>query len=326
MSHTDPAPARKTSRVGLYGPFVLAGIVIIVWSAGWLWARGEAERRVDQAAARWRAAGGELSWARRDVHGYPFRLDVDFTDLRVSDPSGWGLATPTLKTEMAVFAGDRLMIVVPNGASVTRPRSGTVRITARVLRASLAGWDRQPPRISIEGMDLTFAPFPGAKPLPITEAREFQFHTRAGPNDQGEFALQLIQAKARPDDLLGRISDGGRIDLDADMVFSHASRVRGGGWPAAVRAWSQAGGALTVQRVRAQAAGAVFESRAGTLGVQPDGHVAGSLTATLSQAAASPPPANAPAPQPRGPRVTLAFTAGKMSLDGVVLDSAPRVF
>ena len=52
----DPEPARKSSRMGLYGPFLLALVVSIVWSGMWIWLRGETIRQMDATAAALKSA------------------------------------------------------------------------------------------------------------------------------------------------------------------------------------------------------------------------------------------------------------------------------
>ena len=62
MSLPDPTPPRKLSRLGLYLPFGLLLVLVLGWSAAWVWARGEAARRIDLGAAALRDAGYEIGW------------------------------------------------------------------------------------------------------------------------------------------------------------------------------------------------------------------------------------------------------------------------
>ena len=61
MSLPDPAPPRKLSRLGLYIPFGLLLVFIVVISVAWILARGEAVKRMD--------AGAEMHGRECGLHG-----------------------------------------------------------------------------------------------------------------------------------------------------------------------------------------------------------------------------------------------------------------
>ena len=81
MTHSEAAAPRKPRRLGFYAPFVALALVVAGWSGAWLWLMARPSRRLDAARrpARGRLAG--RLGATGHVGGYPFRLDVDFTDL-----------------------------------------------------------------------------------------------------------------------------------------------------------------------------------------------------------------------------------------------------
>ena len=165
------AAPRKPRRLGLYGPFLVLLAFALAWSAGWLWLRAETLRRLDGARTSMIGTGRNLSWASRAVTGFPFRLDVNLTNLRLREPSGWGLAFPTLNAEALVFAPTRWVAVAPDGAAFTRPAGGQVIVGAKVLRASVSKLNAHPPRISVEGIGLTFTAAPGAEPFFVSAAQ-----------------------------------------------------------------------------------------------------------------------------------------------------------
>ena len=49
MSLPDTTPPRKPRRLGLWLPFVGLALIIVAWSAAWVWMRGEAAKRMDAA-------------------------------------------------------------------------------------------------------------------------------------------------------------------------------------------------------------------------------------------------------------------------------------
>jgi hypothetical protein len=345
---TSPAlAAPRARRLGLYGPFIALAMAVIAWSAVWLWLSGEVARRLDETRALAARTGHHLDWRARSIHGYPFRLDVDFADIVFHDPSGWGVAAPSLKTEAFAYAPGHWVAVAPMGLTLTRPAGGDVKVglgKAGALRASLSERSAHPARFSLEGIDLSFTPAPGAAPFLIQAAKTVNFHIKSGPDDQGAFYLALDQAEPRPGSLLSRIAAGGRLNLVADGLYSHASALTGAAWAPAVNAWSAAGGEVTVRQFRLQPGAAILEAgKGGVIGVGPDGRWRGELPATLTDAprtlsvmalagATTPEAARLAtmvvAASSPGPRVagTLNFMAGRALLGPVALGPAPKVY
>jgi hypothetical protein len=276
-THSEAARPRKPRRLGLVIPWGMAAALAIGWSLAWLWLMGETERRMDAGAASLRAAGWHVAWSARHVGGYPFRLDVDLTDLALADPSGWAIAAPAVKSEAYAFAPTHWVFFVPGGLGFARPRDGAIQVTARVLRGSVAGWDESPPRIALEGDDLTFTPAPGATPLWFSAARNLQFYTRPGPNDQGAAYLEIDGGRAMPANWLDKLGDGGPVSLKGDVILSHVSAFHGGDWRAAVTAWTRGGGAVDIGHFVLTAGSLTFSSRAGAFAVGDDGRLVGQL-------------------------------------------------
>ena len=72
-------------------------------SSCWYWLRAEALRRLDEGRVALTEAGFTLDWKDRRVSGFPFRLDAEFTDVRLGEPSGWRLSAPSLKAEAYAY-------------------------------------------------------------------------------------------------------------------------------------------------------------------------------------------------------------------------------
>ena len=88
MSLPDPAPPRKLSRLGLYGPIAALVILVAGFSGVWLWAKGETERQIDTGVARLKSAGYEIAWKDRTISGYPFRLNVSLNEPTIRQTPG----------------------------------------------------------------------------------------------------------------------------------------------------------------------------------------------------------------------------------------------
>ncbi len=284
MTHTDAAPSRKARRRGLITPFVLLLAFASAWCVGWFWLRGQAEQRMDTAAASLKSRGYDLSWSARTFSGFPFRLDITLADARVAEPSGWALRIPELKGEAMIYDLDHWVAVAPRGALLTRPDDGgDVAIAGKALRASLAGFDQYPPRISIEGAGLVFSTAPNARPFPLQTAQSMQLHLRPGPDDQGAILFKAEGARVNFTGLLGRIAQQNTADMILDARLSRVSHLRGKNWADAVRDWGVAGGAITMHDARITAGEAEGTAKSGALTVDANGRLQGALDVALKE-------------------------------------------
>jgi hypothetical protein len=314
MTLPEKPPSRKLSRLGLYAPFLALLAAVAAWAIGWSLMRAAVFRHMDAAASDLARTGYRVDWTSRSISGFPFRLDLDIAGPRLRETSGWGLSAPRLKAEAYVFAADHWVIVAPDGVVLTRRVGGPVTVGATALRASLSDAGAHPPRLSVEGLGLTFAPAPGAAPFAFSDAAELHLHAKAGPDDQGAFYLELDRARPAHPGVLADVAAGAPVTLIADAIYSHAAALAGEGFTGALRDWTAAGGGLTLRRLSVEAGAVAADSRAGALTIGPDGRLRGSLKVELR----------------RGPRLLEAMTrrgivgAGPSSLAEAIMDAHAR--
>jgi len=346
MSVPDPTAPRKPSRIRLFLALGLFLLVVLGWTAVWIWARGEARTRMDAAVETLRKAGYEVSWKDRGIGGYPFRLNVTLTEARVRDRSGWALAAPLLEGQAFMHAPNLWVVAAPQGLTFTRPVGGPVRVSGKLIRASLSHLTNTPPNLSFEGVGLTFEPTAGAQPFGLHAADRVEFHLRQAPSEVGDEAgvwLAVKNGKAQLSGLLGRIAGDKPISIEWDGRMSKISAFRGADWPDAVRNWTRAGGRMDVKRGGLTAGDALIGVNSGALSVGSDGRATGVLDVSLRQApraldamsdtGAIPPDRAAAASavaQARQTgdlaRATLNFEAGQTTLGPVAISPAPKVY
>jgi hypothetical protein len=344
MSLPDPAPPRKFRRLGLWLPFAALGLIIVGWSAAWIWARGQVESRMDAAVQALGQAGYQLSWKDRTVGGYPFRMDVTLTEPRVREPSGWALEAPRIEGEAPMHALGDWLVAAPEGITFVRPIGGPVAVKGQLIRASLTHMNQRPPSFSFEGVKLTFAPQAGAQPFALSAADRVEFHLRAGPDDEGGVFARVDNGKAQLSGLFARVADGKPISMVWNSTLSKMSAFDGADWPQAVRHWSDAGGLMTVRDTSKLTAGdALVAVKSGTLGASRDGLLQGVMEVGLRQAPQAlgvmaqtgvvpPTAANAASAvatahqEGDAAHATLNFEAGQTTLGPVALGPAPRVY
>jgi hypothetical protein len=344
MSVPDPNPPRKFRRLGLWLPFAALALLIAGWSAAWVWARGQAATRMDAAALALNQAGYPVTWKERVIGGYPFRLDVTLTEARVSEPSGWALEAPRIEGEAFMHSLGNWLIAAPEGITFVRPKGGAVAVRGQLVRASLTHMGENPPSFSFEGVKLAFAPRAGAQPFALSSADRVEFHTRAGPDDQGGVFAKVDNGKAQLSGLFARVAGDKPVSIVWNSTLSKMSAFTGKSWPEAVRHWSDAGGRMTVREAGITAGDAVLGANAGSLGVGGDGRLNGALDVTLRQApralgamrdtgviqpdAAQAATVVAQARQGAGDaaQATITFQAGRTTLGPVALGPAPKIY
>jgi hypothetical protein len=339
MTLPDRGPRRQPGRIGLYGPFLLLLLFAIGWSGAWLWLRANVEQGLDESRAGLARAGYELAWRELAVSGYPFRLDVDVRGATLRAPSGWRLDAPLIKSETTVLAPGHFVFEVPGDLALTRRNGDVVSLRFKLLHASLSRADAHPPRISVESIT---AP-PKANPLFFTTADEIHLHSRAGPDAQGAFYLEVDGANASLPGLLGRIAEEKPVTLIAEGIVSHADDLSLLDWRASVERWRRDGGSLDLRSLKLLAGSALLDARPGRLTVDADGALNGSLTVTLREAPralAAMARTGLIAPQAavaagtvigaarQGPEavVTLDFQAGQTTLGPAAIAPAPKVY
>jgi len=344
MSVPDPDPPRKHRRLGLWLPFAALGLLIVGWSATWVWARGQVASGLDAAARTLGPAGYQLAWKDRSIGGYPFRLDVTLTEPRLRDASGWALEAPRIEAEAFMHAPGNWLIAAPEGITFVRPLGGPVDVKGQLVRASLTHLGQRPPSFSFEGVKLTFSPEAGAQPFALTAAERVEFHLRAGPDDEGGVFARVDGGRARLSGLFARVAGDKPIAIVWNATLSKMSAFTGPTWAEAVRHWTGAGGRMTVRQAGITAGDAVLGANSGTLGVAGDGRLSGVLDVTLRQAprglaamsdtgvispeAASSATVVAQARQGAGDaaQATINFQAGRTTLGPVALGAAPKVY
>jgi len=346
MSVPDPTAPRKLSRLRLYITFGIALAAIIAWTAAWVWARSEVKARLDAGAEALRSAGYEVAWKERTISGYPFRLDVTLTEARVRDRSGWALEAPRLEAEAFMHAPTTWILAAPDGLTFVRPVGGPVRVTGKLIRASLSHFTNTPPNVSFEGVGLAFQPAAGAQPFGLQAAERVEFHLRQAPSevgDEGGVWLSVKDGKARLSGLLGRIAGEKPISIEWDGRMSKISAFHGRDWPSAVRNWIAAGGQMNVKRGGLTAGDALIGVNSGVLRVGSDGRALGVLDVSLRQAprALNAMGSTGTIPQERAEaavavatarqegdvaRATLNFEAGQTTLGPVAIAPAPKVY
>ena len=277
-----PAP-RKRLRLGLWIPLLIALLLAVGWSVAWRMAAQEVERRLDEGVQTLAARGVAAEWSERRLSGYPFRLNVTLTDLRVTS-GGWGLRIPDFEAQAFLHAPRSWLTAAPEGLTLFRPEGGGLEVRGDRLLSSLVLPSAGPPRLSIEGLGLVFTPAPGARPFALTSAARLELHVRPGPEDKAAVFLRLQDGTPTPGRLLADIGGGASIAATAEGRLERASRLRGADLSGALGAWGVAGGKLEILQAGLTAGETRRSLTSPDLSAGADGRFRGSLRLTAARA------------------------------------------
>lgn len=278
-------PSRARSRAWLIAPVLLVAGAAALWSGWWFTARSRLLTELDRAAEAHRADGRTVEWSARRVEGFPYRFKLVFNGLRLASPSGWAIEAPRFEAQANAYRLTQWVGVAPQGLTLVRPAAGPVRIEGRVLRASVAGVGRTPPRVSVEGVDLRFTPAPGAEPFFLAGVERFEAHVRPTPDsrDTASVLLRVRGGQPRPAGVMSFISGARPADFVWDSRVTAVGELGGEDWSAAVRRWMRAGGRLEVVSATLQAGELRAQTTGGVLSAGLDGRLRGRLVIALNK-------------------------------------------
>jgi len=285
MTLPDPAaPIKRPKWRWLFIPYAIVVTAVLGWSILWLEIRNQTALAMDRVQVQARAHGLDLDWQDRSIGGYPFRIEVTLTNFQAGEPSGWRLAAPAMKAIANAYDLQHWVVAASDGVDLARPGAGATHVTGTAIRASWVGKGDAAPRIVVEGIGLTFAAAPGAKPFPLASAGHAEIFTRTEPDGRMDAGLLLTDAQPR-------LSSPGAPSLLADMtnnrpfallwqgVISHPDAFRGASAAEAAQAWAGAGGAITTVRGGMSAGPRGLGVAPGTLSLAPDGRLNGQVKA-----------------------------------------------
>jgi hypothetical protein len=287
MTMPDAVPRGKPPRRwGLFAPYILLLAAIAAWSVFWLVLRSQLEEGLVRQARDLRTSGYEASWKAMKIGGYPFRLEVELTDLKIAEPSGWGVAAPTLQAEANAYAPKTWVFVAPAGLTLYRPAIGGVVMTGQAIRASYSDVG-EGPRIAFQGDRLVFATptARGTEPFAFTAIDRVDFHLRPAAGDTAQFALTLDGAQTRRAGIFAQIAPLAPLSMTLETELTKASGFAGRDWSTQVRAWTAQGGQANVHQLLVAIGNVSLSAQGGPLTVEADGRLHGSLALQLRQGA-----------------------------------------
>ncbi|MBH0237202.1 DUF2125 domain-containing protein [Methylobrevis albus] len=262
------------NKVIILGVAVIA--VVALWSWGWTVVRDRAVTELDRAVADLAARGGSFACAERDTGGWPFRLDLDCRQPRLTLPDGTGITAARLLVTGVIDDWRLVVASVEGPLQVAAPDGSAVDASFARLQLSLRHDGRRPERLSAaaDALSLDVVPPGGDTALPAVglDAAYAEVHVRAGAAPDSLDAATLLRAATL--DVAGRGSLPDAADLRASAVIGAVGPLAVG--PAA---WRDAGGSIDITSLDFTMAPTTI-SGGGRLGIDGDGRLEGQIDLT----------------------------------------------
>ena len=231
---------KYSSRFWLYAPTGLFLTLAIAMMIHWWLAAGALEKRLAALKGHQAMPGVTLDWTTVQVGGFPFRLDTDFTNFRVTGAGAHGPAEWTAERFAAhaltygpgkiVYEAAGRQRVAWTGADASRHAAyflpGSMRASSLADQQGLARFD-------LDIVDMAASDFAFTR---------FQFHTRRGPT-----GLDLM---VKTDSLADKKLVNFQVYATLSKAETLAPLLRGEmSWPAANAAWQAQGGKASLSQI-----------------------------------------------------------------------------
>ena len=242
-----PAPARRRSRLGLYGPFAALLLLAVMWSIAWFVIRARTADGIDGWIGREAAAGRRWTCQDRAIAGFPFRIEVTCANLSLE------------RTDVtAAFGRVTIVSQVYRPAHVIAEAAGPLRLAAggtvvdgewARLRASVitnaAGLDRAAFQVDAPKVNLSL---PNGDRLALA-SRELESHLRPSPTRPEAWDFSLAARGAAIPNLDALIGGTEPADLEAVLDITQAAVLPARPLAQEFERWRVAGGQVHLNRL-----------------------------------------------------------------------------
>lgn len=233
-----------SSRLWLYAPFLLI-LVLAAWvMTHWVLSANALEKKLAAAKGAAVVPGIAVDWTSVTMGGFPFRIDANFTNLRISGagahgPFSW--RTGQFAMHSLAYGGARIVYEAAGPQQLTwTAKDGeghTLDFTPGSLHASSITDPRGLTRFDLDIVNLGSAG--------ITAGR-FQFHMRREAETlKAMLQAETVRGSGIDQKLVQAYVDLNRLDMLAPLLEGQAS------WPVATAQWRSSGGRATVSQTSA---------------------------------------------------------------------------
>jgi len=237
-----------SNRIFLYGPLMLLLLIAVAVMVWWKIVASSFDERLAAANGREIMPGVRMSYASKDMEGFPFRVDsvMEGFTLQVQTRTGplvwraehFAIHALTYGRDQQVFeaAGTQTLWWTDSGGEHHRWTfvPGPLRASAILAHGRLSRFD-------LDAVAIASAEF---------SATRLQFHLRQAPDrDALEFVMTGDNLRRT---IGGQTSTAQDLSIEGNVAPGHPVAALLGGevdWRSAAEAWRQRGGTLSIERI-----------------------------------------------------------------------------
>lgn len=248
----EQTPAQRHSRKGLFIPFIIVGIALVLWTGWWFYLTHEVKSQMASRLDQLRASGWSVEYDRIATSGWPAHARIALKNADIRAPSGHGILAPDLAAEATSYNPTRWVIGAQDGLTLIRADKGETTISAEAIRMSVTGLRQRWPNVAMEMVKPVFTPVGDALPFPLADAALIQLYMRphltsdASARDNVDVLFRLVQARGRSGGPVEGFAQSGELTLQVEAVVEQAMALRQPATEAGLLSgWTAAGGRFT---------------------------------------------------------------------------------
>ncbi len=282
----------RKSRLGLYVPFGLLALVILGWSALWLYGRHRTAQEMDLFMARQAGLGRVWNCPDRSISGYPFRIEIrcakpTFQQVeeagRLPTTGSLGALTAIATTAGALTMG-HVILEFASPLRVVREGASDMTVNWESARSSVSGSLSRLDRASLEVVKPEVIVTAAGSEVFRSKADKLDLHLReASGQPAGTFDVALALVNSATPLLDGLMGNADPFNASFDGRIFGLTTIDRRDWKATLDTWRTTGGVMRVERL-ALAKGVPRAEGKGELRLDSERRVAGQLDATFINA------------------------------------------
>lgn len=280
MSTTSTTPSRR----GLYLPFILLGLLAVIWSAYWFIGSTIAARVIDQRIAAEKEKGREWQCVHRSIGGFPFRFVLRCDGMILTVGQKFAMTLPAFRA-MAMAWNPRHVIAEADGPALFKNAGyNDLRVQWQNLQVSVQGAGTRAMMLSAVATSPAADEIGAQASTQIFSADKFELHGRPTPDrTENDPAIDIATSGVKVmipmvANLLNQ-TEPGAFALNATVTKATAF---GPGSPIDnAERWRLAGGNAAISKIYV-AAGKITLDGQGELALDDERRIAGRIAGTAA--------------------------------------------
>lgn len=206
------------------GIFLIVIIVLLIvgWSAGWVFVVNKVETEIVKAKTRLEQTGGKVECANQTSSGYPFRISISCDQFAIERGAS-GFKSNGLKSAAQAYQPNNILLELNSPGEFMQPNGVPLNLEWSSMRSNLKAGLSKLNAISFQTKNLSVSPQTGERPMAVSD---FQYHERLNGENDLDIAIAMINVEEALLGSLGRHSFDLRTEVFLADIHDDFSRNR----------------------------------------------------------------------------------------------------